>query len=91
MYNKSKSFKEFERKINEYNTFENELGFENELDFENDWGFYIDVDNNKVLKNKITNKIKNKNNDTNNNNHFCSKYSTIISITLFTIIIIIII
>ena len=49
----------------------------------NDWGFYIDIDNNnnKVLKNiSLYN---------NNNNNFCSKYSTIISISLFTIIIII--
>ena len=73
MYNKSKStitFKEFEKKINENNT------------FENDWGFYVDIDdNNKVLKNiyiSYNNKI--------NNNNFCSKYSTIISISLFTII-----
>jgi hypothetical protein len=73
MYNKSKSsstFKEFENKINEHNT------------FENDWGFYIDIDTNKVLK------INNNNN--NNNNNFCNKYSTIISIAFFTIIVIII-
>jgi hypothetical protein len=72
---KSRSFKEFKKKINENNT------------FENDWGFYIDTDNNnKVLKNisiSYNNKI--------NTNNFCSKYSTIISIVLFSVIIIIII
>lgn len=79
MYNKSKSsisFKEFKKKINENNT------------FENDWGFYIDTDNNnKVLKNIS---ISYNNNKINTNN-FCSKYSTIISIVLFSVIIIIII
>jgi len=82
MYNKSKSsisFKEFKKKINENNT------------FENDWGFYIDIDdnNNKVLKN-ISISYNNKINKINKIN-FCSKYSTVISIALFTIIIIIII
>jgi hypothetical protein len=79
MYNKSRSFKEFENKINEYYT------------FENDWGFYIDTDSNKILKN-ITNTNTNTNiNHHNNNNNFCSKYSTIISIVLFSVIIVIII
>ena len=81
MYNKSKStitFKEFEKKINEHNT------------FENDWGFYIDIDdNNKVLKNISVSYNINNNNINNNNNNLCSKYSTIINISLFTIIIII--
>jgi hypothetical protein len=80
VYNKSKSlltFKEFEKKINEHNT------------FENDWGFYIDIDNN---NNKILKNISNSYNNINiNNNNFFSKYSTVISIALFTIIIIIIV
>ena len=77
---KSRSFKEFENKINEYYT------------FENDWGFYIDTDSNKILKNITnTNTNTNTNHHNNNNNNFCSKYSTIISIVLFSFIIVIII
>ena len=72
--NKSKSeisFKEFEQKMNEHHYFENE------------WGFYVDIENNKLIliqNNKQNNKQNNNKNEETIYSRLLNKYFVVICI-----------